>query len=238
MTEEVLHPRDARISAEQAAQVAKAFMVKVYGWMTAAMMITAVAAMFTAINESMRTLVFETPGVLIGLIIVTLAMVFGLSFAIGKISAAAATVVFVLYSLLNGMILGWVFLAYTQSVIFQAFFVCAAMFGAMSVWGYTTKRDLSGWGSILFMALIGLIIASVVNIFLASSALYWLVTYAGVIIFVGLTAYDTQRIKQMSLAVSTSGELMQKAAIIGALALYLDFINLFLLLLRLFANRD
>ncbi|MBI5724713.1 MAG: Bax inhibitor-1/YccA family protein [Planctomycetes bacterium] len=213
-------------------------MVKVYGWMTAAMMITAVAALFTAINPAMKELIYGTPGVWIGLAIATVVMVFVLSAAINKISAVSATVLFVLYSVLSGVTLGWVFLVYTQGVICQAFFVCAAMFGAMSLWGYTTNRDLSGWGSFLFMALVGLIIASVVNLFLASSALYWLVTYAGVFIFVGLTAYDTQKIKEMSLAVSSSGELMQKAAIVGALALYLDFINLFLMLLRLFGSRD
>ncbi|MBF4901004.1 Bax inhibitor-1/YccA family protein, partial [Cronobacter sakazakii] len=154
------------------------------------------------------------------------------------LSPAVATALFMLYSALTGLTLSSIFLVYTYASIASTFVVTAGMFGVMSLYGYTTKRDLSGWGNILFMALIGLIIASLVNFWLKSTALMWAVTYIGVIVFVGLTAYDTQKLKALGeqIDVNDHGNL-RKYSILGALTLYLDFINLFLMLLRIFGNR-
>lgn len=151
-------------------------------------------------------------------------------------SFASAMVSFLAYSFLNGLTLSVVFLAYTKSSIASTFFVTAGTFAAMSLYGYFTKKDLSSWGNLFFMALIGLIIATIVNVFWANTTLYWITTYAGVLIFVGLTAYDTNRIKQM-LANQEVNEGTQKLALLGALTLYLDFINMFLYLLRIFGDR-
>ena len=151
-------------------------------------------------------------------------------------SFASAMVSFLAYSFLNGLTLSVVFLAYTKSSIASTFFVTAGTFAAMSLYGYFTKKDLSSWGNLFFMALIGLIIATIVNVFWANTTLYWVTTYAGVLIFVGLTAYDTNRIKQM-LANQEVNEGTQKLALLGALTLYLDFINMFLYLLRIFGDR-
>ena len=163
-------------------------------------------------------------------------MVLILSARINRMAASTARTMFLAYSAVNGLTLSFIFLAYTDTSIASAFFTSAAVFGAMSLYGYTTKKSLASWGSFLFMGLIGIIIASVVNIFIHSEAVYWLVTYAGVLIFVGLTAYDTQKLKLMARAGFADEEAETKAAVIGALALYLDFINLFLLLLRIFGG--
>jgi FtsH-binding integral membrane protein len=156
---------------------------------------------------------------------------------ITNISSNMAIGLFMLYSALNGLTLSAILLVYTASSIASTFFITAGTFGAMSIYGYFTKKDLTSWGNLLFMALIGLIVASIVNIFWASSTMYWIITYAGVLIFVGLTAYDTQKIKNMSLELDAESEEGRKGAIMGALALYLDFINLFILLLRIFGDR-
>ena len=169
-------------------------------------------------------------------ILVPLVMVFFLSFRIQKMSVAAAQATFWIYAALVGVSLAVIFLVYSQQSITQVFFITAATFGAMSLYGYTTKRDLTGMGSFLFMGLIGIIIASVVNIFMASSALGFAISVIGVLIFTGLTAYDTQKIKEMY-SVNDDGTLAGRKAIMGALSLYLDFINLFLMLLRLFGDR-
>jgi FtsH-binding integral membrane protein len=161
-----------------------------------------------------------------------------LSEAVQRMSANTATFVFLMYALVNGLTLSVIFLVYTLGSIASTFFVTAATFGVMSAYGYFTKTDLTKMGNILFMALIGLIIASLVNIFLNNSTLYWIITYAGVLIFVGLTAYDTQKIKEMNIIGNEGTEEDQKEAIMGALTLYLDFINLFLYLLRILGNRD
>ncbi|MFB3891877.1 MAG: Bax inhibitor-1/YccA family protein [Phycisphaerae bacterium] len=213
------------------------FMVKTYGWMAFALTITACVALFTAFNPAMRNIVFSH-GVFIGLIIGELALVLILSAAIRSLSPALATALFVIYSAVNGLTLSVIFLVYELGTIYSAFFITSGMFAVMAVYGSITRRDLTSIGNLCFMALIGLIIASVVNLFWASSALYWLVTYAGVFIFVGLTAYDAQKVKMM--AISAQGEnvvILQKAAIMGALALYLDFINLLLFILRLLDRR-
>jgi hypothetical protein len=166
-----------------------------------------------------------------------LALVFFLSFRVHKMSVAAAQLTFWVYAGLVGVSFASLGLIYAHDSIAQVFFITAASFGALSLWGYTTKRDLTGMGSFLFMGLIGLIIASVVNLFLASSAMQFVISAVGVLVFAGLTAYDTQKIKEMYF-VSDSGEVTGRKAIMGALSLYLDFINMFLMLLRLFGNRD
>jgi FtsH-binding integral membrane protein len=176
--------------------------------------------------------IFRGPPLII-LFVAELGLVWVISASVNKIGAGAATVLFLIYSALNGLTLSVIFVIYTLPSVGGAFVVTAGMFGAMSLYGYVTKRDLTALGSILFMALIGLILASVVNMFWANSTLYWLVTYGGVLIFVGLTAYDTQKLRYIANQTSGNPALASRLAISGALILYLDFINLFLLLLRI-----
>lgn len=173
-----------------------------------------------------------------GLIILQLGLVFVISGMVNRLSGTMATGLFMLYSALTGLTLSSIFIAYTYSSIASTFVVTAGMFGAMSLYGYTTKRDLSGFGSMLFMGLIGIVLASLVNIWLKSPALMWAITYIGVLVFVGLTAYDTQKLKAMGEQLNADDkDSFRKYAIVGALTLYLDFINLFLMLLRIFGNR-
>jgi len=227
---------------EQQLEVSRAFpvlMQKVYLWMSLALVITGFTAYFVATSQTLLTMIFGNSLVMWGLIIAEFALVFAISGAINKLSLTTATLLFTLYSVLNGATLSVIFLAYTLSSIASVFFITSATFGAMALYGYFTKKDLSSWGRILFMALIGIIIATVVNIFLKSGALNMIVSYVGVLVFVGLTAYDSQKIKEMLLQASDAGEGMQKIALLGALSLYLDFINLFIYLLRIFgSNRD
>jgi len=216
----------------------QAVMSRVYAWMTAGLLVTGAIAFFVA-NTGLAAILTSSPIIYFGLFIVELIIVFVLISRIEKMSAGMATGMFMGYSLLNGLTLSLIFLAYTTASIASTFMITGVTFGVMSLYGYTTKQDLSKIGNILFMALIGFIIASVVNIFLRSEALYWIVTYAGILIFVGLTAWDTQRIKRMSMNIAANDEVnIQRLAILGALMLYLDFINLFLLLLRVLGNRD
>jgi len=213
------------------------FFPSVYGWMTAGLGLTALTALLTLSSESMLQLIFGNKMVFYGLMFGELGLVIALSAAINRISATTATLMFLLYSALNGVTFASIFLVYTQSSIASTFFVAAGTFAGMSIYGMTTKRDLTGWGSFLFMGLIGIIIASVVNIFLQSAMITWVVSYIGVFVFVGLTAYDTQKLKMISQHGFADGESRQKATILGALTLYLDFINLFLMLLRVMGNR-
>jgi uncharacterized protein len=206
---------------------------KVYAWMGAGLAITAFMALITLSSPALLNAVLGNKLIFYGLIIGELALVFTLSGAINRLSAATATLIFIAYATLNGITLSVVFLAYTANSITSTFVITAGMFGAMSIYGSMTKRDLTSWGSFLFMGLIGVVIASVVNIFVGSSAVSWVVSGIGVILFTGLTAYDTWKIKEMA-AQGTEG---RKPAIIGALTLYLDFINLFLMLLRFTGNR-
>ena len=206
---------------------------KVYAWMGAGLAITAFMALITLSSPTIFNAVSGNKLVFYGLIIGELALVFTLSGAINKMSAATATLIFIAYSALNGITLSIVALVYTSSSITNTFFITGGMFGAMSIYGTMTKRDLSSWGSFLFMGLIGVVIASVVNIFVGSSTVSWVISGIGVIVFTGLTAYDTWKIKEMA-AQGTEG---RKPAILGALTLYLDFINLFLMLLRFTGNR-
>ena len=183
-------------------------------------------------------MVFQNRAIFIILILAELGMVFWISAGINRMQAATATALFIAYSVLNGLTLSFIFIAYSLGSIAVTFAITAGTFGTMALIGTVTKKDLTSLGNLFFMALIGLIIASLVNIFWANETLYWIVTYAGVLIFVGLTAYDAQKIKQMYLAAGTDdSETVRKIAVLGALTLYLDFINLFLYLLRIFGGR-
>lgn len=228
------------ITVAQARQEASTiFLAKVFNWMAIGLGLTGVVAFFTA-QSGLAMSIIGTPLFFI-LLIAELGLVFYLSARIDKIQATTATGLFLGYSVLNGLTLSTIFLAYTRASIGGTFLITAGMFGAMAIYGMVTKRDLSGMGSFLFMGLIGIILASIVNIFLNSSSLYWTISVIGVLVFVGLTAWDVQKIKLMGeQGIMEQGEsAIRKGAIIGALALYLDFINLFLMLLRFFgSSRD
>jgi len=213
------------------------YLTKVYNWMAVALLLTGLVAYFTAGSEQLTQLVFGNRFLFFGLIIGELLLVGYLSARIHKLSLTNATLLFLLYSVLNGVTLSFVFMAYTTSSISSTFLITAGTFGAMSLYGYFTKKDLTKIGNIAFMALIGIIIATVVNIFLKSAMMDWVITYLGVLIFVALTAYDTQKLKRIAMNGFENEEGMGKSAILGALTLYLDFINLFLFLLRIFGNR-
>ena len=214
-----------------------ALMRKVYVWMTLALVVTGLTALYVANN--MNALRLLTGGSSWILIIAEIGLVIAITSGINRLSFATAGLLFILYSILNGVTMSFIFAVYTQSSIASTFFITAGTFAAMSLVGFITKKDLSGMGKILFMALIGLIIASVVNMFMHSPAIYWISSYAGVIIFTGLTAWDTQKIKQMFLTYGYDvNEQTQKLALLGSLTLYLDFINLFLYLLRIFGSRN
>jgi len=228
------------ISRERELGASAAFPVlmrKVYLWMTMALVITGFTAYYIAHNETLLMAIFTNQVLFWGLLIGELALVIGLSAAINKLSLTTATLMFVLYSVINGATMSFIFLAYTASSITNVFLITAATFAAMALFGYFTKTDLTSMGKILMMALIGIIIATIVNIFTKSSGLAVILNYLGVLVFVGLTAYDSQKIKQMMLMAPDAGEGAQKIALLGALSLYLDFINLFLYLLRIFGSR-
>lgn len=231
-----------RLIREQEGSLSLAFpalMRKVYVWMTLALVLTGITAFGVASSPGLMMTIFQTPAIMWGLIIAELAIVIAISAAINRLSLTTATLLFVLYSVLNGATLSLIFAVYTMSSIANVFFITAGTFGVMAAYGYFTKRDLSSWGRLLLMALIGLIIATLVNVFLVKSSGFDLIlSYAGVLIFVGLTAYDTQKIKQMLAMQTDMGEDAQKVALLGALSLYLDFINLFLYLLRIFGRRE
>ena len=214
-------------------------MRKVYTWMALALVITGVTAYGVANSPAILQMIVTNKILFFGLLIGELALVWGVSAMIDRLSLTTATLLFVLYSVINGVTLSFIFLAYTYQSITSVFFITAGTFAAMALFGYFTKTDLSSIGRILFMALIGLIIATIVNVFVKSSGLGLILNYVGVLIFVGLTAWDTQKIKQMLATAADTGETAQKVALMGALSLYLDFINLFLYLLRIFgSSRD
>ncbi len=214
-------------------------MRKVYVWMTLALVITGFTAYGVANSPGILQAIYTNQILFWGLIIAEFALVIGVSAAINKLSLTTATLMFILYSVINGALLSYIFLAYTSSSIATVFFITAGTFAAMAVIGYTTKTDLSSLGKYLLMALIGMIIATLVNVFFIKSTGFDLVlSYLGVLVFVGLTAYDSQKIKQMLLQAPDAGEGAQKIALLGALSLYLDFINLFIYLLRIFGKRD
>jgi len=242
----------AKETAQQSTTVTdeglRAYMLKVYNYMATGVLMTGIIALITF----KMSVVTDTSGSIVGLtqvgnaiymsglkwlvMLAPLGIVFYMSFGINKMSAAKAQTTFWIFAALMGLSLSSILLVYTGMSITRVFFICSATFGAMSIYGYTTKRDLTKLGSFLMMGLIGIIIASIVNIFMKSSMMYFVISILGVLIFVGLTAYDTQKIKNMY-AASDTGELMGKKAVMGALTLYLDFINLFIMLLRLFGQR-
>ena len=223
----------------------RSYMLGVYNYMAAGVALTGVAAYLTSVMAvgadgqltSFGTAIYGSALKYV-VMLAPLAFVFFLSFRIEKMSVGAAQLTFWLFAAVMGVSLSSIFLVFTGQSITQIFFVTAATFGALSLWGYTTKRDISGWGSFLFMGLIGIILASIVNIFLGSSGLQFAISVIGVLVFAGLTAYDTQRIKDGYFTVAGNAEAMGRSAIMGALALYLDFINMFMMLLNLFGNRE
>ena len=226
---------------EQELSMSAAFpilMRKVYVWMTLALVITGVTAYGVATSPGLMMAIATNKLLFWGLIIAEFGLVVAISAAINKLSLTTATLLFVLYSVINGATLSFIFAIYTMSSIASVFFITAGTFAVMAVIGYTTKKDLTSMGKILFMALIGIVIATIVNIFLKSTGLQMIVSYLGVLIFVGLTAYDSQKIKQMLLMAPDAGEGAQKIALLGALSLYLDFVNLFIYLLRIFGRRE
>lgn len=214
-------------------------MRKVYVWMTLALVITGFTAYGVANSPGVLQTIYTNQILFWGLIIAEFALVIGVSAAINKLSLTTATLMFVLYSVINGALLSYIFLAYTSSSIATVFFITAGTFAAMAIIGYTTKADLSSLGKYLLMGLIGIIIATLVNVFFVKSTGFELIlSYLGVLVFVGLTAYDSQKIKQMLMQAPDAGEVAQKYALLGALSLYLDFINLFIYLLRIFGRRE
>jgi len=214
-----------------------ALMRKVYVWMTLALIITGVTAYGVAHSEVLMQSVYESRGIFWALLLAELGLVYGISRFIDRLSLTTATLLFILYSALNGATLSVIFLAYSADVITKVFFITAGTFGVMAAFGYFTKTDLTGLGKLLIMALVGLIIASLVNLLLLKSSSFDLIlSYIGVLVFVGLTAYDSQKIKRMLAQAEDMGEGAQKTALLGSLTLYLDFINLFLYLLRIFGR--
>lgn len=233
--------QNARTATQSRSQAhVNAFVLNVFHWMTIGLALTGVVSYTVANSPTLINMIFGNPIVFWGLIIAELGFVFFLSARIGKIAAGTATALFLVYAALNGATLASVFLMYTRESIVSTFFICAATFGACSVYGMVTKRDLTSLGSFMFMGLIGVIIASVVNVFLKSSAMAMIISYIGLFVFIGLTAYDTQVIKNMALSQPADLDrgTIRKGAIIGALRLYLDFINMFLFMLQILANRD
>ena len=227
-------------SANRQFEVSEAFPVlmrKVYVWMTLALVITGMTAYYVATNETIMMAILTNKILFYGLLFAELGLVMGVSAAINRLSLLTATLLFILYSIINGATLSLIFLVFEIASIAKVFFITAGTFGAMAVIGYTTKADLSSLGRILFMALIGLIIATLANMFFKSDGLTMILSYIGVLVFVGLTAWDSQKIKKMLMQAPDVDESTQKLALLGALTLYLDFVNLFLYMLRIFGNR-
>ena len=214
-----------------------ALMRKVYVWMSLALLITGMTAYYVATNQVIMNAILTSRVLLYGLFAVELALVIIVSAAINRLSVLTATLMFLLYSVLNGATLSVIFFVYQLSSIATVFFITAGTFGTMALIGYTTKKDLSSIGRILTMSLIGLVIATLVNIFIKSDGLTMILSYIGVLIFVGLTAWDSQKIKRMLLQATDVNEVTKKIALLGALTLYLDFVNLFLYLLRIFGKK-
>ncbi|MCR5697805.1 MAG: Bax inhibitor-1/YccA family protein [Marinilabiliaceae bacterium] len=217
--------------------VGTVLMRKVFSWMALALLITGLTAWIVAGSEQLLSIIFSSKATFFGLIIGELVLVVAMTSAINRMSLTTATLLMVLYSVINGATMSSIFLLYTADSIASTFFVTAGTFGVMSLYGYATKRDLSSWGNILFMGVIGLIIAGVVNMFWGNGTFSLIVSALGVIIFVALTAYDVQKIKVIFNEATAVDETTQKIALLGALSLYLDFINIFLYLLRFLGSR-
>jgi hypothetical protein len=224
------------VQGRESTEVAQ-FMTRVYGWMSLALAVTGLVAFYTATSEAILSVIFGSQLAFWGLVIGTFLLVMWISAGIRSMAPTTAAAVFLLYSIMNGLLFSSIFIVYTGESIALTFFITAGTFAAMSVYGYTTKADLSKIGSIAMMALIGILIASLVNFFLESETLYWIISYVGVAVFVALVAYDTQKLKDMAIYGFDGEATAKKMSILGALTLYLDFINLFLFLLRLFGSR-
>lgn len=229
-------PRPREVSSDASSGALVSFFNAVYSWMAAGLAVTTLVAWWVSTRPDLMRTIFSGP-MLIGLIVVELGLVFAISAAVNRIGAGVATLLFMLYAALNGLTLSALFLVYTHASLTGAFLVTAGTFAAMSVYGMVTRTDLTRLGSLLFMALIGLILATVVSLFWHNTILQTVINYAGVLIFVGLTAYDTQRLKDVAHATAGDARMAARYAINGALALYLDFVNLFLFLLRIFGDR-
>ena len=217
-------------------EISRAFITKVYRWMTLALVISGLTALYTASSQTLISFIFGSKFVFYGLLVAELALVFILSAALHKMSVGLGVFFFILYSVINGLTISSIFIIFEIRSIFIVFFISAAMFAGMSIYGAKTKQNLMSAGRYLMMALIGLIIASLVNLLLKSSMLEWIISLISVAVFTGLTAYDTQKMFKIARN-SDDSEIFQKAAIMGALELYLDFINIFLSLLNLFGKR-
>jgi uncharacterized protein len=224
-------------ASEIQADIQRGFITRVYAWMTFGLLLTAGAALVTISIPSLLAAIVTNRILFLALLGGELLLVVVLSAAVRKLSAVTAGLLFFGYAILNGVTLSILLLLYTRSSIAITFGVTACTFGIMTLFGYTTQRDLTRLGSLLIMALIGLVLASLANLFFNNSVIYWITTYAGILIFTGLVAYDTQKLKRMSLGLGEDGQVAQKASILGALMLYLDFVNLFLLLLRILGKR-
>ena len=215
-----------------------AILKNVYLWMTMALAISGLTAMLVAGNAELMQTIYAGRGTLFVLFLVQFGLIWLISARIGSMSFVTATLLYITYSVVTGVTLSSIFLLFTTGSIASVFFITAGTFAALSIYGFVTKKDLSTWRSYLIMGLIGLIIASIVNWFLASEMMYWIISYVGVAIFIGLTAYDTQKIKQLAYACHMEDEeTRNKVALLGAITLYLDFINLFLYILRIFGKR-
>lgn len=238
-TEKVTYLRESGVRT-----VAKSFLANVFAWMFAGLFLTGIVAYYFGTHpETLSFMVEQTPrgSAITGLgwlvVFAPIGFVLLMSFGYQRLSAPVLSFLFIAYSLVNGLSLSFIFLAYTAGSIAGCFFSAAAMFGVMAVMGYTTKKDLTGMGSILIMAVIGIIVAMLINMFLHSSGLDYVISFIGVLVFVGLTAYDVQKLKNIGMGLNMGDATAQKLSILGALNLYLDFINIFLFLLRLFGNR-
>jgi len=219
--------------------VVRSFMAKTYGWMTAALMLTGFTAHYVSNNPTIYMKIFSSTFLFVGVIILQFALVIAISAMVNSVSAPTLMLMFIIYSISLGVLLSSIFIIYTHETLTSVFFICAGMFAATSAIGMFMKRDLRGLGRFMFMGLIGLIIASVANMFFHSPTIYWVTSYIGVFVFAGLTAADTQKLRNIALSLEDgSSELVIKLSIVGALTLYLDFINLFLFLLRIFGARD
>lgn len=226
--------------AAETVDASRTFFNRVYNWMASGLALTGIVAWFAASNKELMNWSCSSGGTLL-LVLLTFGLVIALNFALNKISAPVAALLYVCYAVLNGLLFSAIFLVYTSSTIYMAFFTTAGVFAITSFFGYLTRMNLSSIGGFAFMGLIGIIIATLVNLFLRSEGLYWILTYATVLIFIALTAWDTQKLKRLADGMNEEGvysEDGKKLAIVGALALYLDFINLFLMILRIFGGRN
>ncbi len=217
--------------------IERAFITRVYGWMAIALAITGLVATATATDPALMAWILGTPLGLFGIVSIQLIIVVVLTAAIGRLNAGVATGLFIAYAALTGFTFSTLFYIYTAESIGVVFFITAGTFALVSLYGFTTKTDLTRVGNLAFMGLIGILLASLINLFLRNEGIYWIITYAGVLVFVGLIASKTQQLKRMAHGLSDDGELRSKASVVGALSLYLSFINLFLSLLRIFGRR-